>query len=400
MLALAFVGSLGVAVEPARAAGVRNCVIILTESGRPDFAQDRKNLEALANALGLSSVSIDNPNFMARAIADLRKQGCNSITVITSVHGAPDEAFCPSGREEGTLMAGGGELPATEMKQLMAKNPGIAFNFVIEACFAERFYDGLKGAPNLGNVATSGSTNRVSNADERGSHFIIDMIRAWATIYDRPGNRGRAPTTFGNSIPQAFKLEVEGDQKVKSQNPRLFPRKAVVVVGGGGGIDICAIQPLGCFVSITVDGDNPGPNDEWGVGIVTVTPAPTSGQPTFAGEGEFAAGSWAAQFNSDYGCANGYTAVYLCREFSWNRTRTVTLTVHPVPEGGYTANPTPSDEAPAWTSVFIGWGGDCASAGTSTTCTLRVGRQRSKLGERGYDLDVTAKFAAAGTGIG
>ena len=78
----------------------------------------------------------------------------------------------------------------------------------------------------------------------------------------------------------------------------------------------------------------------------------------------------------------------------------MTLTVHPVPEGGYTANPTPSDEAPAWTSVFIGWGGDCASAGTSTTCTLRVGRQRSKLGERGYDLDVTAKFAAAGTGIG
>ena len=290
MLALAFVGSLGVAVEPARAAGVRNCVIILTESGRPDFAQDRKNLEALANALGLSSVSIDNPNFMARAIADLRKQGCNSITVITSVHGAPDEAFCPSGREEGTLMAGGGELPATEMKQLMAKNPGIAFNFVIEACFAERFYDGLKGAPNLGNVATSGSTNRVSNADERGSHFIIDMIRAWATVYDRPGNRGSGPDHVRQLDPAGLQAGGRGRSEGEVAEPAAIPAQGRRR-GRRWRWDRHLCDPAaGVFVSITVDGDNPGPNDEWGVGIVTVTPAPTSGQPTFAGEGEFAAG--------------------------------------------------------------------------------------------------------------
>jgi hypothetical protein len=71
--ALALAGSLEVAVEPAQAAGVRNCVIILTESGRPDFEQDRKNLETRANALGLGNVVMGNPKFMARAIADLRK---------------------------------------------------------------------------------------------------------------------------------------------------------------------------------------------------------------------------------------------------------------------------------------------------------------------------------------
>ena len=40
-----------------------------------------------------------------------------------SAHGAPTDFFCPYGRTEGTLFAGGGELSAAEMKQLMEETP-------------------------------------------------------------------------------------------------------------------------------------------------------------------------------------------------------------------------------------------------------------------------------------
>jgi len=76
---------------------------------------------------------------MEQAISYLRGFGCNSIDVMISAHGAPNDFFCPYGRTEGTLFAGGGELSASYMRYLMGRNPDIAFNFVIESCFAQRF---------------------------------------------------------------------------------------------------------------------------------------------------------------------------------------------------------------------------------------------------------------------
>ena len=343
---------------------------------------------------------------MGQAISSLRRYGCNRINVMISAHGAPKDFFCPFGRNEGTLFAGGGELSASQMKQLMEENPDIAFNFVIESCFSERFYDGLKGAPNLGNVVTSASPHHLSHSDENGSPFILRLIAAWKIIYHQRGNKGKAPKNFGSSIPVAFKLKVLTDPSVRQQQPKLF-RRIPVLVGvlvGGGGNDPCRVSPYPCAMTIGVDGFVPGtPARLWGVGIVTVTPAPTDNLAPFGRQGSgFTPGSWAAQFNSQYGCANGYTAVNICDGFAWNRSETLTLTAYPVPVGGYSANASPGSEAPSWPSVFVGWGGDCASAGTSTTCTLHLGKQRSTAevaGQSPYELHVTATFAAASTGV-
>jgi hypothetical protein len=167
--------------------------------------------------------------------------------------------------------------------------------------------------------------------------------------------------------------------------------------------DPCRTSPAPCFVQIEVNGFPPEAEDQedWGDGIVTVDS--TTSQPTFAQEAGFIAGSWAAQFNPEPGCANGYDAVNECYQFEWYRSDTVVLTAHPVPAGGFSADPTPEDESPAWDSTFAGWGGDCADAGTSTTCTLQLGRQRPTSGtggQSGYSLDVIAYFAATQATLG
>jgi hypothetical protein len=167
--------------------------------------------------------------------------------------------------------------------------------------------------------------------------------------------------------------------------------------------DPCRASPAPCFVQIEVNGFPPGAEDQedWGDGIVTVDSA--TPQPTFAQEAGFIAGSWAAQFNPEPGCADGYDAINECYQFEWYRSDTVVLTAYPVPAGGFSADPTPEDESPGWDSTFAGWGGDCADAGTSTTCTLHLGRQRPSTGtggQSGYSLDVTAFFAAAQVSLG
>jgi GH24 family phage-related lysozyme (muramidase) len=161
--------------------------------------------------------------------------------------------------------------------------------------------------------------------------------------------------------------------------------------------DPCAASPQPCFVQIEVNGYAPDEEEEedWGVGIVTLSSA--TPQTTFAQQGGFDAGSWASQFDQDSGCDNGYDAVNECYDFEWAHSETVTLTAQPVPAGGYSANPTPRDESPSWDSTFAGWGGDCASAGMSPTCTLRLGEQlptTGDAGQSGYSLHVTAYFEA------
>jgi hypothetical protein len=141
-----------------------------------------------------------------------------------------------------------------------------------------------------------------------------------------------------------------------------------------------------CFLAIFVDGAAYPSNYGWGDGIVTTQS--TVAQPPLD---LFEQGSWAAQFNADAGCADGYDDVGNCQAAgSWTTPDTVTLTAHPVPEGGFTPNPTPDDESPVWASQFVGWGGDCASAGLSPTCTIHIGTQQSTSG--GYSLSVTAYF--------
>ena len=88
------------------AAGVRNCLVIYTDTGRADFDHDRRNLERLGNRLGLRWVWIGDPALMGQAISSLRRYGCNRINVMISAHGAPKDFFCPFGRNEGTLFAG------------------------------------------------------------------------------------------------------------------------------------------------------------------------------------------------------------------------------------------------------------------------------------------------------
>ena len=377
-------------------------MVIFTDTGRADFDHDRTNLERLGNRLGLRWVWIGNPGEMGQAISYLRGFGCNSIDVMISAHGAPNDFFCPYGRTEGTLFGGGGELSASYMKYLMEKNPDIAFNFVIESCFAQRFYDGLKEPPNLGNVLTSASPHQLSHADEKGSPFINRLIEAWNIIYDKPGNKGHAPGNFGASIPLAFKIKVIGDPGLVPQDPKSFPRRPETEARKPPPKpDPCRISPQPCFVAIEVDGDI-GTSPQWGVGIVTIAPAPTDGLPTFGGEGAFAAGSWASQFDNQYGCDNGYDAVGVCHSFSWGQSETITLTAHAVPGGGYSGSASSGSKSPSWGSVFVGWGGDCASAGSSETCTLHLGLQRpvnGDGGQSGFSLTAIAYFAAEPSGV-
>jgi hypothetical protein len=147
-----------------------------------------------------------------------------------------------------------------------------------------------------------------------------------------------------------------------------------------------------CFLRIEVNGDEgTEPADTWGIGIVTI--APGTGQPTFAQSttsGGFPSGSWASQFNDVPGCLNGDLAVDVCYQFAWTAPKTITLTAIPVPHGGY------GESSPTWDSEFTHWGGDCS--GSSKTCTLRIGSQKSTTG--GYSLAVTAYFDATGTAVG
>jgi hypothetical protein len=138
--------------------------------------------------------------------------------------------------------------------------------------------------------------------------------------------------------------------------------------------------------------------------VVTVSRAPPDcANCTFGSGSPFPAGSWAAQFNDQVGCANGYTSINLCHDFEWGHATMVTLNAYPAPKDGYGGH-SPPDSA-----VFTGWGGDCAPAGTSTTCTLQLGTQRPSPnpggvfgtndgGQSGYSLDVIAYFAATSGG--
>jgi hypothetical protein len=142
-------------------------------------------------------------------------------------------------------------------------------------------------------------------------------------------------------------------------------------------------------LQIEVNGDQyPGPEEEYGIGIVTV--ASGTGQPTIAESsspaGGFPSGSWASQFNDDPGCWNGDESVGECYDFEWGSPQTVTLTAYPIPEGG-----TGTDQ-PSYDSQFVSWGGDCADAGSSTTCTLQIDSQTSDTGS--YGLSVVAYFQA------
>ena len=149
-----------------------------------------------------------------------------------------------------------------------------------------------------------------------------------------------------------------------------------------------------CFLQVEVNGDMyPGPDEEYGIGVVTVSPG--TGQPTLAQSttsGGFPTGTWGAQFNDEPGCVNGDQSVGECYQFEWFAPQTITLTAHPTPNGGY------GTDEPDYDSQFAGWGGDCASAGDSPTCTLQIGSQVSVDG--GYSLSVEAYFQATDTAVG
>lgn len=158
------------------------------------------------------------------------------------------------------------------------------------------------------------------------------------------------------------------------------------------GVPINNNQP--CFLRIEVNGDQyPGPDEEYGVGIVTLSPG--TGEPTIAESsspaGGFRAGSPAAQYNNEPGCWNGDQSVGECYQFSWRSPQTITLTAHPAPIGESGNN------SPDYDSAFAGWGGDCASAGTSPTCTLAIGNVKGASGL--YSLSVVAYFQATDTAV-
>jgi hypothetical protein len=157
----------------------------------------------------------------------------------------------------------------------------------------------------------------------------------------------------------------------------------------------CSVVP--CFVAIFVNGATPAPGQDkqdtrWGIGIITMAPRPVRGQGWTA---PFAAGSWAATYNDDVACWDGNQDVGSCQAAGvFTHPEVVTLTAHAVQKGGFSANASEKDEDPGWGSDFVKWGGDCASAGTSDSCTLHVGVQRSTVeGASGsLSLSVTATF--------
>jgi hypothetical protein len=147
-----------------------------------------------------------------------------------------------------------------------------------------------------------------------------------------------------------------------------------------------------CWLQIEVNGDKyPGPNAEYGVGMVTVTPG--AGEPV---AWAFSAGTWASQFNGEPGCLNGAQSIDECYQLQWTIPETVTLTAYGVPSDGYGPND------PLYDSKFAGWGGDCAVAGTSPTCTLAIGDQVTTAPSNSpdYSLTVVAYFQATDTGVG
>jgi hypothetical protein len=133
---------------------------------------------------------------------------------------------------------------------------------------------------------------------------------------------------------------------------------------------------------VTYGTSAPG-DSQVGYGVVTFTTA--TEQPTLSYA--FQAGSWASQFSNLPGCADGSIALEVCDPFPWASPETITLTAHPTPEGGYEANPQPP-ESPQYDSTFVGWGGACAPAGSSPTCTMVVGH-----------TDVIAYFAPGTSGL-
>jgi len=140
-----------------------------------------------------------------------------------------------------------------------------------------------------------------------------------------------------------------------------------------------------CWLSVFVNGDY---GEYWGIGIVSMSPEPVPPR------GNFQAGSWAAQFNNSAACWNGNDAVGPCNAVGVWSPATLTLTAHAVPKGGL--SPNELSDNPSYSSEFVSWGGDCASAGGTPTCTLHLGTQRNPSG--GYSLSVTANFRAVPPG--
>ncbi len=173
---------------------------------------------------------------------------------------------------------------------------------------------------------------------------------------------------------------------------------------------IVTCPPAGA--NVEVDGDFPGKSgagDEWGIGIVTyssqVQTCPANGEVPSApcmqplGQtltGPFPEGSWAAQFNDQPGCVNGYDAVGVCYPV-WPRAVTVTFTAHAVPVGGESASS--ASPEPNWGSVFVGWAGACSGAGQSPTCTLDLAELASNEGQGTSPPEVVADFAASGAPV-
>ena len=165
----------------------------------------------------------------------------------------------------------------------------------------------------------------------------------------------------GIGTPRTGKLELSGTITVSYET-----------------VNECGASP--CYLEIVVDGSTYPSAQDWGDGIVSLRSS--TPQPPMNG---FEPGSWAAQFNDDPGCYDGYDAVNVCHSAgTWSNPETVTVTEHAVPKGGF------GGDSPPWASRFVKWGGDCASAGESPSCTLHIGTQRSTAG--GYSLSVTAYF--------
>jgi len=102
----------------------------------------------------------------------------------------------------------------------------------------------------------------------------------------------------------------------------------------------------------------------------------------------FEQGSWAAQFNADAVAQTVTTTWQLsgCRELDDPRHRY--LDGQPVPEGGFTPNPTPDDESPVGFAVRRL--GEMRLSWVVAYLHIHIGTQQSTSG--GYSLSVTAYF--------
>ncbi|HTW09558.1 MAG TPA: hypothetical protein VME46_18780, partial [Acidimicrobiales bacterium] len=160
-----------------------------------------------------------------------------------------------------------------------------------------------------------------------------------------------------------------------------------------------------CWVAVFINGAVRAPDQSrvdtrWGIGIVTMEPAPVHGE---GWVGPFKRESWAARFNDSAVCWDGDQDVGSCQGAGvFAQPATVTLTAHAVPAGGFSVNAAPNDQDPNWSSRFVRWGGDCARAGSDDSCTLRVGTQHSTVqgAEGSFSLSVTAVFEISDPGSG